>query len=128
MNKRLTKLVEQNNLLAEEQNGFRKKRSCLDHLFVLCTIIRNRKKQNLPTYTCFIDLSRAFDSIKHSLLWYKIVNSGVHGKFYNMLRTIYRCIKCCVKVPGIGLTDWFSGNIKTKHSQYLPYEAWWCQM
>ena len=108
MNKSLTKLVEQNNLLAEEQNGFRKKRSCLDHLFVLCTIIRNRKKQNLPTYTCFIDLSRAFDSIKHSLLWYKIVNSGVHGKFYNMLRTIYRCIKCCVKVPGIGLTDWFS--------------------
>ena len=117
MNKRLTKLVENNNLLAEEQNGFRKKRSCLDHLFVLCTIIRKRKKQNLPTYTCFIDLSHEFDSIKHSLSWYITVNSGVHGKLYNMLRTIYVAIRrlyilWMVLLPGVMYCTWNgSGSI-----------------
>ena len=35
LNKRLTRWLEQNDLLAEEQNGFRRNRSCMDHLYVL---------------------------------------------------------------------------------------------
>ena len=85
-----------------------KKRSCLDHIFVLCTIIRNRKRQKLPTYACFVDFSQAFDSIKHNLLWFKLVHHGVCGKFYHILRSLYSSIECSVRVPGLGNTDWFS--------------------
>ena len=74
----------------------------------VCTIIRNRKRQKLPTYACFVDISQAFDSIKHNLLWFKLVHHGVRGKFYHILRSLYSSIECSVRVPGLGNTDWFS--------------------
>ena len=49
LNKRLHKYLETNKILVEEQNGFRVGRSCIDHIFVLCTIIRNRKFMGLDT-------------------------------------------------------------------------------
>ena len=41
-NARIQKYLEENNILADEQNGFRASRSCIDHIFVLCSILRNR--------------------------------------------------------------------------------------
>ena len=43
LNRRLQTYLENNNILAEEQNGFRASRSCIDHIFVLVTVLRNRK-------------------------------------------------------------------------------------
>ena len=40
---RLTNFLEKECIIKEEQNGFRKKRSCLDHLYSLYSIIENRK-------------------------------------------------------------------------------------
>ena len=40
LNNRLLHFLENNELLAEEQNGFRKGRSCEDHIFVLASIIK----------------------------------------------------------------------------------------
>ena len=40
LNQRLCKYLEHNNLLVEEQNGFRATRSCIDHVFSLCIILR----------------------------------------------------------------------------------------
>ena len=42
LNKRLQIFLEKNDILAEEQNGFRAGRSCVDHIFVMCTVLRNR--------------------------------------------------------------------------------------
>ena len=42
LNKRLLSYLEANNKLVDEQNGFRPDRSCLDHVFSLTTIIKNR--------------------------------------------------------------------------------------
>ena len=49
------------NLLHDEQNGFRGKRSCIDHLFSIISIIRNRLNQSRNTYATFIDMEKAFD-------------------------------------------------------------------
>ena len=43
LNNRLVKCLNQKDILYDEQNGFRKYRSCLDHIYSLCTILRNRK-------------------------------------------------------------------------------------
>ena len=45
LNDRVCTYLDENSLLCEEQNGFRKLRSCLDHLYTLTTIIRNRKSK-----------------------------------------------------------------------------------
>ena len=68
LNKRLQKYLETNNILVEEQNGFRVGRSCIDHIFVMCTVLRNRKLLGQDTFICFIDYKKAFDSVDRNLL------------------------------------------------------------
>ncbi len=58
---RLTKYLEDNNILVQEQNGFRKMRSCLDHIFSLISKIENRYKRRQSTFVCFMDMRKAFD-------------------------------------------------------------------
>lgn len=63
LNRRLSALLEKNDLLCEEQNGFRKNRSCLDHLYTLNTIISNRKGKGKSTFVCYVDIRKAFDNL-----------------------------------------------------------------
>jgi hypothetical protein len=61
--KRLTVIAEV--LLLEEQNGFRKGRSCMDCIFSASQIIEKHREFNIPTYSyiAFIDFKKAFDSV-----------------------------------------------------------------
>ena len=77
LNMRLSTWLEENELLAEEQNGFRKKRSCMDHIYSLISVIKNRKLKRQQTYVCFIDAKKAFDSVHRDLLWFKLAKIGV---------------------------------------------------
>ena len=89
LNTRIQNYLEKNNILSDKQNGFRVGRSCLDHLFVLCTILRNRKAQNLPTFLTFIDFQKAFDSVDRNLLFFKLIQVGIKGKMYNAISSLY---------------------------------------
>ena len=69
-NNRLVLFAQLQDIYSDEQNGFRKLRSCLDCLFVLHTILRNKKQQRLETYCCFVDFAKAFDSVNYDALWH----------------------------------------------------------
>ena len=60
--------LEDNNILVDEQNGFRKSSSCEDHIFPLFSIIKVKKMENKSVFIAFIDMSEAFDCINRSLL------------------------------------------------------------
>ena len=47
LNKRLSKWVENNGILVDEQNGFRKGQSTVDHISSLSNLINSRKKAKL---------------------------------------------------------------------------------
>ena len=68
LNARLETWVENNNILCDEQNGFRKDRSCLDHVN-----FRNRKVFKKDTFVCFVDAKKAFDTVDRDSLWLKIL-------------------------------------------------------
>ena len=89
LNSRLQKFLEVNNILEDEQNGFRASRSCIDHLLVLCTILRNRKSLGLDTFLTYIDFQKAFDSVERGLLLFKLSEIGVIGKFYDAIKSMY---------------------------------------
>ena len=89
LNRRLQIFLEKNNILVEEQNGFRASRSCIDHILVLCSILRNRKALGLSTFLSFIDFQKAFDSIDRNLLFFKLSQIGISGKFYNAIKAMY---------------------------------------
>ena len=73
LNNRLCKYYDLLDLLVDEQNGFRKKRSCEEHLFTLTNIIRHRKNNGISTYVSFIDLEKAFDWVDRTLVMYRLV-------------------------------------------------------
>ena len=85
---RIQTFIEKNDLLADEQNGFRANRSCIDHIFSLVTILRNRKAQGKATFICFIDYKKAFDSVDRNLLLFKLSKIGIVGKVYNAIRSL----------------------------------------
>lgn len=67
LNQRLSKWLESNDILVDEQNGFRKNRGCIEHQYVLYSLINNRKIKKQSTFVCFVDMKKAFDSVNREL-------------------------------------------------------------
>ena len=55
LNTRLQRYLESSELPVDEQIGFRRNRSCIDHLFTLVTVLRNRKDMKKDTFLAFVD-------------------------------------------------------------------------
>ena len=108
LNKRLCKWLDENNVLNDEQNGFRRARSCLDHMYVLYTVTKNRILLKRCTFACFIDAKKAFDRVPHNCLWYKLHNIGIQGKIMSAIKAMYNAeiLSCSVRVNEF-ITDKF---------------------
>ena len=70
LNRRIVIFCELTYAFSDEQNGCRHDRSCVDHIFSLTAIIRNRMAVNMPTFCCFIDMQKAFDWVDRKMLLY----------------------------------------------------------
>ena len=106
INSKIVMYCENNQLLCDEQNGFRKKRSCEDHIFVLTSIIRNRLKDNESTYCAFIDMQKAFDWVDRKMLFYTLLKKGLNYRLYHCVKSIYENSMASIKVNQY-YTDWF---------------------
>ena len=60
-------------MLVEAQNGFRRGRSCEDHIFVLSSLMNSKNAENKSVSAAFIDMSKAFDCINRDFLFYKLL-------------------------------------------------------
>ena len=118
LNRRLQIYLEKNNILVEEQNGFRASRSCIDHVLVLCTILRNRKALGLNTFLTFIDFQKAFDSVDRNLLFFKLSQIGIYGKFYKAISAMYSNPKARVMLNEYE-TDYFECPIGVKQGDSI---------
>jgi hypothetical protein len=86
LNSRLYSYLVENNLIDISQIGFMKGSSTSDHILTLRTIIEKYKSSKKKTfYLCFINFRKAFDTVWHSGLIYKLQKIGING---NLLRTI----------------------------------------
>ena len=73
INERLNLFLNENNILLENQAGFRKNYSTNDHIFVLYSLIEILKQRKKKLYCAFIDFSKAFDSVWRIGLWKKML-------------------------------------------------------
>ena len=104
---RLSKWVENNNILGEEQAGFRKARSTTDNIFAFqCLIQKYLSKKGGRCYSLFVDFSKAFDSVPHNLLWYKMINIGIHGNIIKVLQSMYSKLESAI-VSKEGTSEFF---------------------
>ena len=75
--------------------------------FVLDSIIRNRLKENLPTFATFVNFTKAFDCGNRDFLLHKLLNFGIEGKMYFSVKSLYSITESCVKLGKSLTTDWF---------------------
>lgn len=76
-------------LLSDEQNGFRKGRSCNDNITSIKQIIEKRREFNLETHICFIDYEKAFDRVDRTLLWNIMERRGYPLSLINAIKNLY---------------------------------------
>ena len=53
---------------------------------------------NEKIYVCFVDLKKAFDSIWHVGLLYKLLQIKVGGCFYHLIKSLYSNSTCSIKL------------------------------
>jgi len=85
--KRLTAIAEV--LLLEEQNGFRKGRSCMNCIFSASQIPEKLREFNIPTYITFTDLKKAVDSVDREKLWTIMLSKGIPTYLNTIIQKIY---------------------------------------
>ena len=83
-----------NELLSDEQNGFRSGRSCEDQVYILNSIIRN----NVSVFATCIDLKKAFDFIDRDMSLYKLLLYKIDGKIYESIKSIYANTSACLRL------------------------------
>ena len=66
---RLSDYCQREGILPEEQCGFRPHRSTVDIMFVVRRLQELARKKGTPLFMCFIDLTKAYDSVDLTLLW-----------------------------------------------------------
>jgi hypothetical protein len=68
LNKRLLKWAEQHNSLTDAQFGFRQGFGSTDAIFALHSLITSTLRKGKRLYCCFVDYTRAFDSVIQVIL------------------------------------------------------------
>ena len=69
-------------------------------------------------YCCYIDYSKAFDTISRSELWSKLLKCNISGKIFRVVYNMYKSAKSCVTINGF-LTDNFSCLIGARQGENL---------
>lgn len=68
LNERLRDWTEQKKIIEEEQSCFRNDRKAEDNIYVLIELIGRMKKDNKIIYIAFLDIEKAYDSMKRGVV------------------------------------------------------------
>ena len=66
-----------NHELPDVQAGFRKGRGIGDQIANICWIIKKAREFQKNIYFCFIDYTKAFDTVDHKKLWKILKEMGI---------------------------------------------------
>ena len=104
--------------MSEEQAGFRKDRSTVQQILILRLLAEKAKRSGKKIYNCFIDFQKAFDTIKHKIIWMVLKSYGVDNKMVTLLQQIYGKSRSAVRI-GMDLGEWFQSSVGTRQGDPL---------
>ena len=119
LNIRVTAFLEATKQLGIEQAGFRPGYSTIDHIFTLFSIIQLYLRSGKKLYCAFVDYKKAFDLVNRASLWSKLLNVGIQGPFFDIIRNMYSQIKSCVKDNNGNISNFFACELGVRQGENL---------
>ena len=89
-----------NNLITENQSGFRPKHSCETALHSIIEKWLHNIDNGKLTGVLFVDLSKAFDTVNHHVLLHKLLSFGICENSYNWFKSYLTNRSQCVRWNG----------------------------
>ena len=118
LNNRIISYIERNNILGEEQAGFRPGYSTTDQIFTLKSIkdiyLYNHKK----LFCAYIDYSAAYDKIKRPYLWEKLIKNGINGPILKTIFMLYNNAKSGLSMNG-KVSEYFACSIGVRQGENM---------
>ena len=118
LNQRINNYLETEEILQENQAGFRANYSTTDHIFTLNSIIEILRHSKKKVYCAFVDFSKAFDSVWHIGLYQKLLAYNINGKFFRIIQNIYSNIKNCITINN-EKSNFFQSNCGIRQGENL---------
>ena len=84
--KHILKHLEQHNILTPLQHGFRSGHSCETQLIITLNDLMKSYDSNIQTDLAILDFSKAFDTVSHRKLLYKLNNYGINGNIHRWIK------------------------------------------
>ena len=117
INSRLVEFYE--NKFAHEQFGFRKNHRTTDSIFILKSLVtKYLAKKKSKIFSCFVDLRRAFDTVWHDGLLYKLRENCIGSKSFSIIKDMYSCCQSSVKIEN-NFSEFFEINRGVKQGDSL---------
>ena len=98
LNRMISSIVD--DVLPESQCRFRAQRGTSDMIFSTRQIQEKCIEQNMDLYQCFIDLTKAFDTVNRKMLWKVLKKFGCPDKFIHLIRSLHDDMKATVNSNG----------------------------
>ena len=68
--------------------------------YTLNEIVQGRLREDKKTYAFFLDIQKAYDSVWHDGLWYKLWDMGVKERMWHVIKKTYESSKSAVLLEG----------------------------
>ena len=106
-------------ILPEEQSGFRPNCSTTDMMFVIRRLQELARTKRIPLYVCFIDLTKAYDSVDRILLWTVPARFGVPQNMISVIRQFHDGMRAGVRLDDRVCPGWFAVELDLRQGCVL---------
>ena len=100
LNNRLVQCLDKEGALHEGQAGFRLNRGYMDNVYTLNEIVQGRLREDKKIFSLFLVIQKAYDTVWHDGLWYKLWDKGVQGRMWRVIKKMYMSSRSAVLLEG----------------------------
>ncbi|GFT37154.1 transposon TX1 uncharacterized 149 kDa protein, partial [Nephila pilipes] len=89
LTRKLQDWCEMNNIISRCQKGFTPYDGVVEHNFIIGQHLENARRSHTNAFLIWLDISNAFGSISHEVLFASLENAGADTDFIHLIRNIY---------------------------------------
>ncbi|KAH9401136.1 hypothetical protein TYRP_002727 [Tyrophagus putrescentiae] len=85
--------------ISVNQCGFRNSVGTTDAIFAIRQLMERHREWNLPVYSAFLDLEKAFDRVPHEAIWWALREHLVPEEYITWVQCLYHNATTSVRCP-----------------------------